>query len=211
MLIILEHRHRLLHVRAFFSEKAVHRKFVNYTMDLLSVREYVIKKGRPHGHRYGKKLGDKEYYLANQLKKKCKKRQFQGIQDRFLQDQEFRIRMIENHRDEKVCRRWDALADEDHTHHLTVQEYFHYKNKWWLHSNKQGSNTMPLRHRSDFKQALSTLQRLQQEAGEEPHVPSSYKHKQWAQSSSFTWWNWQGSWWSSCNSESQEGGEPSLE
>ena len=85
------------------------------------------------------------------------------------------------------------------------------ENKWWLHSNKQGSNTMPLRHRSDFKQALSTLQRLQQEAGEEPHVPSSYKHKQWAQSSSFTWWNWQGSWWSSCNSESQEGAEPSLE
>ena len=125
----------------------------------------------------------------------------------------FRIRMIENHRDEEVCRRWDALADEDHTHHLTVQEYFHYKNKWWLHSNKQGSNTMPLRHRSDSKQALSTLQRLQQEAGEEPHVLTcSYKHKQWqlAQSSSSTWWNWQGSWWSSYNSESQEGGEPSL-
>ena len=58
---------------------------------------------------------------------------------------------------------YDALADEDHTHHLTEQEYFYYKNKWWLHSNKQGSNTMPLRIRSDFKQALSTLQRLQQE------------------------------------------------
>ena len=25
----------------------------------------------------------------------------------------------------KVCRRWDALADEDHTHHLTEQEYFY--------------------------------------------------------------------------------------
>ena len=74
--------------------------------------------------------------------------------------------MIENHRDEDLCRRWDALADEDHTHHLTAQEYFHYKNKWWFHSNKQGSSTMPLRHRSDFKQALSTLQRLQQETGE---------------------------------------------
>ena len=47
---------------------------------------------------------------------------------------------------------------------------------------------MPLRHRSDFKQALSTLQRLQQEAGEEPHVPNySYKHEQWeARSSSST-------------------------
>ena len=67
----------------------------------------------------GKKPGDKEYYLADQLKKK-------GIHDRFLHDQEFRIRMIENHRDEELCRRWDALADEDHTHHLTVQEYFHF-------------------------------------------------------------------------------------
>ena len=69
--------------------------------------------------------------------------------------------MIEHHRDEELCRRWDARADEDHTHHLTAQEFFHYKNGWWLHSNKQGSNTMPLRNRSDFKQVLSTLQRLQ--------------------------------------------------
>ena len=59
-------------------ETAVNRKFVKYTMDLLSVPEYVIKKRRAHGHTYGKKPGDKEYYLANQLKKKCKKRQFQG-------------------------------------------------------------------------------------------------------------------------------------
>ena len=73
--------------------------------------------------------------------------------------------MIEHHRDEEVCRRWDALADEDHTHHLIQQEYFHCKNKWWLHSNKQGSSTMPLRHRSDFKQALCTLQRLKQKEG----------------------------------------------
>ena len=43
--------------------------------------------------------------LANQLKNKCKKRQFLGIHDRFLRDHEFRIRMIEHHRDEEVCRR----------------------------------------------------------------------------------------------------------
>ena len=142
----------------------------NFSMDFLSVPEYVIKEGRPHGHRYGKKPGDKEYYTANQLKKKCKKRDFQGVHDRCIRDQEFRTRMIENHRHEDLCRRWDALAGEDHPHHLTAQEYLHYKSKWWLHSNKQGSNTLPLRHRTDFKQALSTLQRLQQEAGEEPQV-----------------------------------------
>ena len=55
-----------------------------YTMDL-SVPEYVIKKGRPHGHRYGKNPGDKEYHDANQLKK-CKKKYLQGIHDRFVRD-----------------------------------------------------------------------------------------------------------------------------
>ena len=45
----------------------VKRKFVKFSMDLLSLPEYVIKKGRPHGHRYGKRSGDEDY-LANQLK-----------------------------------------------------------------------------------------------------------------------------------------------
>ena len=66
-----------------------------------------------------------------------------------LLDQEFRARMIENHRDED-CRRWDALADDDHTHHFTAQEYFHYKSKWWLHSSKQGSNTLPTWFQADI-------------------------------------------------------------
>ena len=54
-------------------ETAVNRKFVKYTSDFLSVPEYVIKRRRALGHRYGKKPRDKEYYLANQFKKKCKK------------------------------------------------------------------------------------------------------------------------------------------
>ena len=52
------------------------QKFIKYTMGLFSIPYYYIKKGRLHGHRYGKKPGDKEYYIANQLKKKCKKRCF---------------------------------------------------------------------------------------------------------------------------------------
>ena len=87
-------------------------------MDLLSVHEYVIKKGRPHGHRYGKKPGDKEYYLADNLKKRCIKRDYKGIHNRFLRDHIFRGRMIENSRDVEVCRAWDDLADENHTYHM---------------------------------------------------------------------------------------------
>ena len=39
-------------------ETEANRVFVKFSMDLLSLPEYVIKKGRPHGHRYGKKPGD---------------------------------------------------------------------------------------------------------------------------------------------------------
>ena len=164
-------------------------------MDLLSILEYVIKKGRPHGHRYGKKPGDREYFSANQLKKKGKKF-FQGIHDRFVRDETFRNRMIENGRDEDVCRQWDALADEDHTHHLIPQEYYHYKSNWWLYSNKTGSNTVPVQRRPDFKQALSTLQRLKQKEGALQTSTNSRRNQQWTQSSSSSsWWNWQGSWW----------------
>ena len=90
----------------FHKERGDNQKFISYTMDLLTVPEYVIKKGRPHGHRYGKKPGDKEYFTANQLKKRCKKRDFHGIHDLFIRDPEFRSRMTENHRGEELCRRW---------------------------------------------------------------------------------------------------------
>ena len=39
------------------------------TLGLLSIPEYVIKKGRPHGHRYWKTPEKKEYHLAHNLKK----------------------------------------------------------------------------------------------------------------------------------------------
>ena len=41
-------------------ETEANRGFVKNTMDLLSLPEHVIKKGRPHGHTYGKKPGDRE-------------------------------------------------------------------------------------------------------------------------------------------------------
>ena len=65
----------------------------------------------------------KEYHAANQLMKKWKKKFLQGIHDRFIRDETFRNRMIANGRNEDVCRQMDVLADEDHTHHLTPQEY----------------------------------------------------------------------------------------
>ena len=117
------------------------KKFIQYTMDFLSIPDYYIKKLRLHGHRYGKKPGDREYYIAHQLKKKCKKKYYQGIHDRFVRDDKFRRNMIEIGRTADLCRQMDDLADEDHTHHLTPQEVDTYRNNWWIRSNKIRSDT----------------------------------------------------------------------
>ena len=49
-------------------------------------------------------------------------------------------------------------------------------------------DTMPMRHRADFKEALSTLRRLKNQEDQ------AY-YQNWRQSSSSCWWNWQPSWW----------------
>ena len=144
--------------------------------------------GRPHGHRYGKKEGDQEYHTANQLQKKCKKRQFLSIHDRFIRDTWFRKTMIELGRTEEVIREMDKLANEDHTHIATEEELNVFRSNWWIRSNFVGSDTMPTRHRPDFKEALSTLRRLKKAEDE------AY-YQNWWQSSSSSWWQWQDSWW----------------
>ena len=66
------------------------KKYIKSVLDLFSIPNFYIRKGRPHGHRYGKKEGDQEYHTANQLQKKCRKRGYLGIHDRFIRDTWFR-------------------------------------------------------------------------------------------------------------------------
>ena len=164
------------------------KKYLKFTLDLFSIPNYHIKKGRPHGHRYGKKEGDHEYFIANQLKKKCKKREFLSIHDRFIRDARFRKTMIELGRTEEVIREMDKLTNEDHTHHATEEEISVYRSNWWIRSNFVGSDTMPIRHRLDFKEALSTLRRLK-------NAEDQAYYQNWWQSSSSSWWQWEDSWW----------------
>ena len=56
--------------------------------------------------------------------------------------------------------KWDILAEEDHTYRMSESEYFLNRQNWWISLNKSANTTEPLRKRSDFNQALSTLNRL---------------------------------------------------
>ena len=65
------------------------KKYISSVLDLFSIPNFYIRKGRPHGHRYGKKAGCKEYYTANQLQRRCRKKKYENIHDRFIRDKFF--------------------------------------------------------------------------------------------------------------------------
>ena len=99
-------------------EIVANRRFIKYTLDLLSIPEYVIKKGRPHGLRYGKAPENKVFHLVHNLKKRY---------NRFLRDPDFHKAMLEHDRDAELCIKWDDLAEQDFTHFMTESEYVRYK------------------------------------------------------------------------------------
>ena len=199
MFIILGRRHRLLHVRALLArwnrgEQEICPVHNGSPLDSQLLHQ---ERATPR-HRYGKKPGDHEYFTANSLKKKCKKRHFLGIHDRFIRDEKFRKNMIDIGRNEEMCREMDTLANEDHTHRITEEEIRVYRNNWWIRSNIVSSDTMPVRHRADFKQALTSLRQLKNQEDQ------AYYQK-W-QSSSSSWCDWQDSWWYSSSEHHRDDG-----
>ena len=162
-------------------------KYISSVLDLFSIPNFYIRKGRPHGHRYGKKPGCKEYHTANQLQRRCRKKKYDNIHDRFIRDTFLRKTMIELGRSEEIILEMDRLANEDHSHIATQEEIDVYRGNWWIRSNVVNFDTMPTRRQPDFKKALSTVYRLKK-AEDKKH------HENWSQSSS-SWWQWQTNWW----------------
>ena len=67
------------------------KKYISSVLDF-SIPTFYIRKGPPHGHRYGKAPGCKEYHTANQLQKRCRKKKYDNIHDRFIRDKFFKKR-----------------------------------------------------------------------------------------------------------------------
>ena len=100
------------------------------------------------------------------MRKRCIKRGFEGIHDRFQNDPTFRESQLEIDRTEEVCIQMDKDAQKDFTCRMTEDEYFRYKKSWLISLNKSGK-IGPMRNRTDFNEALTKLHRLHQESGEE--------------------------------------------
>ena len=87
--------------RLMTQDSAENRKYISAIFATFSIPNLYIRKNRPHGHRYGKSQGCKEYFTANQLAKKCRKKKYDSIHDRFVRDKTFRKAMNEVGRSEQ--------------------------------------------------------------------------------------------------------------
>ena len=171
-------------------DSAENRKYISVVLDTFSIPKLYIRKYQPHGHRYGKAPGCKDSYTANQLARKCRKKKYDSIHDRFIRDKTFRKAMIEVGRSETIIKEMDQLASEDHTYKATITEIDVNRGNWWIHSNVANFVTMPTRHQPDFKKALSTMHRLKQ-------AEDKKKQETGTQNSSSSSWQWQTNWWES--------------
>ena len=106
------------------------KKYISSVLDLFSIPNFYIRKGRPHGHRYGKKPGCKEYHTANQLQRRCRKKKDDNIHYRFIRVKFFRKTMIELGRSEEIILEMDRLANEGHSHFATQEEIDVYRGNW---------------------------------------------------------------------------------
>ena len=177
--------------RLMTTDSAENRKYISSTLDSFSIPCFYIRKDRPRGHRYGKAPGCKEYHTAHQLAKKCRKKGYESIYDRYIRDKAFRSAMIDHSRTEQMILEMDKLAKEDHSYKASKAEIEFYRGNWWLHSNVARVDSMPVRYEPEFKSALSTMQRLKR-------AEDKKKQEATAQtSSSSSSWHWHSSWWES--------------
>ena len=62
------------------------QNFSQWRLDAFSIPHFVIKKERPHGARHGKTDAQKEHFVAHNARKRCIKKNYGGIHDRFQRD-----------------------------------------------------------------------------------------------------------------------------
>ena len=77
--------------------------FYQWRLDALSIPHYVIKKGRLRGARHGKIEAQKEHVVAHNARKRCIKKNFDGIHDRFQRDSVYRDSQLKIGWTEKKC------------------------------------------------------------------------------------------------------------
>ena len=137
---------------------------------LLSIPHYVIEKERPRGARHGKTEAQKEHFVADNARKRCIKKNFDGIHDRFQRDPVNRDSQLIIGWTEEKSIEMDKLAQQTTPLLPILWGVRERSENWCISLNKSGRNA-PMKFRSDFREAVAILNRLHRESGEERPAP----------------------------------------
>ena len=91
------------------------KSFHQWRLDAFSIQNYVIKKGRLRGARHGKTEAQKEHFVAQNARRRCLKKKFEGIHDRFQRDSTYRDWQLKFGWTEEKCIEMHNLAQENHS------------------------------------------------------------------------------------------------
>ena len=165
-------------------ESESNQHFHQWRLDALSIANYVIKKGRPRGARHAKTEAQKEHFIAHNARRRCIKKNFKGIHDRFQKDLTYRASQLKIGWTEEKCIEMEKLAQENRSCCPSSEEYERFQKNWYISLNTSGRNA-PMKLRSDFREALTNMHRLHRESGEERPAPIPfYQYQKWHSSSS---------------------------
>ena len=140
-------------------ESEASQHFHQWRLVAFSIKNYVIKKGRPRGARHGRSEAPKEHFVAHNVRRRCLKQKFEGIHDRLLKDSTYRDTQLKIDWTEETCIEVDKLAPEDHSYCPLPEEFDRYR-KFFVYNTEQirnkCTNKTPIRlPRSTYKYAPS--------------------------------------------------------
>ena len=145
------------------------RKLNRYRFDVLSIPNYIIKKGPSHGRRHGNTQRQRTNHQAHVSSRKAKKEDYTSIQDWFLRCLIHRQSQLDIGWTEGHCARLDEVAAEDLSYIATAAERARRANTCVLVLNSSGPNR-PINQREDHQEAKSSRERLHQESGQAHHI-----------------------------------------
>ena len=165
------------------------QNFHQRRLDAFSIQNYVIKKERPRGARHSKTEALKEHFVAHNARRRCLKKKFEGIHDRFQRDSAFLNSKLAGLR--RSASRWTNLHRKTTPVAHPLRSSRDFRKTGLSHLNKSGRNA-PMKLRSDFREGLTEMHRLHCESGEERPEPIPFcQYQIWyssSSSSSTSWW-----------------------
>ena len=136
------------------------RKLDKDRFDTSSIPNCVIKNCPTHGARHGNTGKQIIYHVAHNAYKRCLKKKYDGMLDRFLNSPRYRASQTEHGWTEELCAKYDAPALEDHSYTYTAWEHGRLASTWKLQSKTDRWQNHLIMH----KQYLSKIAHIKNQA-----------------------------------------------